>query len=102
MGAQAPTPQNPKIMIVSINNTDEQRSSQSAAMAKEHGTCTVTIYDNNTQCVAYGDSASAIHSSCGVRLNDTRIQSVTFPHTALDFYLPKLVRDGYKVALLDD
>jgi len=89
-------------MTIAIRQTDEQRNRQTKIMCEKFGNNTVTIYDNNAQCIAYGTSARAIQESCGIALNDTKVESVLFPHSALDFYLPKLIRDGHKVVLLDD
>lgn len=89
-------------MTIAMRKTDEMRNRETEIMRAKYGNNTVTIYDNNAQCISYGSSAWAIHESCGVALNDTKIDSVLFPHSALDFFLPKLIRDGHKVVLLDD
>ena len=51
---------------------------------------------------AYEDDARNVAKVCGVTLirqNDTNIAG--FPHHALDTYLPKLVRAGYRLAICD-
>ena len=57
---------------------------------------------------AYGDDAEACSKELGVTLSsvdDMRFwpedRLISFPHHALDAYLPKLVRNGHRVAIVD-
>lgn len=71
-------------------------------MRQEHGKKTVTIFDNNTECVAYLSSANVIADVCGIREDLTNRGACTFKHRQLDTILPQLVAAGYKIAIIDD
>ena len=53
----------------------------------------------------YGDDAEKVARTCGITLStwgyDPMRARVGFPHHALDKYLPKLVRAGYRLAICD-
>lgn len=71
-------------------------------MRQEHGDKTVTIFDNNTECVAYQSSAKVIEDVCQVHEALTIRGALTFKHRQLDTIQPQLVAAGYKVAIIDD
>lgn len=53
----------------------------------------------------YGDDAEKVARTCGITLSTTGYNPMLaiagFPHHALDTYLPKLVRAGYRIAICD-
>lgn len=53
---------------------------------------------------SYEEDAAAVASICGITL--TRYKDGTrlagFPHFSLDTYLPKLIREGHRIAICDE
>ena len=52
---------------------------------------------------SYGSDATIVYGVCGVvqRKDSTGLYVSGFPHHALDIYLPKIIRAGYRIAICD-
>lgn len=77
------------------------RAAKSEEYKQKYGRNTIVLYEIGTQCFAYGQSATEIANATGRTIDhqdDTDI--VTFPKTSEDIYLPRLVREGYKIAII--
>ncbi len=65
----------------------------------------VMLFRRSNWYVAYDRDAEVVSKVLGIALQ-TSIgmfpKQADFPFTALDTYLPKLVRAGYKIAICDD
>lgn len=65
----------------------------------------IMLFRRTNWYVAYGKDAEVVSKELGITLQ-TCIgmfpKQADFPFMALDTYLPKLVRAGYKIAICDD
>ena len=89
---------------VSINNHKRARNIafMNDTKAKHNGDCMV-LFRCGDFYEAYEDDAEACAKHLGITLrNENGVREVAFPHHALDIYLPKLIRRGYRIAIADD
>ncbi len=79
------------------------RAAKSEEYRQKYGTNTIVLYELGTWCKAYGQSATEIAKATGRTIDHQGgIDIVTFPKTSEDIYLPRLVREGYKIAIIQD
>lgn len=92
-----------KIINIQNANRTHERLMKSNEYREKYGTNTIVLYELGTQCKAYGQSATEIAKATGRTIDHQKgIDIVTFPKTSEDIYLPRLVRNGYKVAIIKE
>lgn len=92
-----------KIINIQEANRTHERLMKSNDYREKYGTNTIVLYELGAQCKAYGACAADLARATGVTLDHRNgIDTVTFPKTSEDIYLPRLVREGYKVAILEE
>lgn len=91
------------IRNISSTATQQARAAKSEEYKQKYGRNTIVLYELGTQCKAYGQSATEIARATGITTDHQEgIDIVTFPKTSEDIYLPRLVREGYKIAILEE
>lgn len=91
------------ITDISSTATQQARAAKSEEYKQKYGRNTIVLYELGAQCKAYGQSAMEIAKATGRTIDHQGgIDIVTFPKTSEDIYLPRLVREGYKIAIIQD
>lgn len=91
------------IKDISSTATQQVRAAKSEEYKQKYGRNTIVLYELGTQCKAYGQSATEIAKATGRTIDHQGgIDIVTFPKTSEDIYLPRLVREGYKIAIITE
>ena len=64
---------------------------------------TLTAFDNNQEVVFYGENAEKVASTCNLvpTINSRGIKYLNISRRHTDTVYPKLVKAGYKIAVLD-
>ena len=63
---------------------------------------TVVLFRYRDYYTTYNDDAKRVSEATGCRIAyEGETESVEFPRLMLDVYLPKLVRKGYRIAIID-
>ena len=73
-----------------------------AQIKAKHPDCIVLIRKNDWYLTIEEDAVKA-SETLGITLTKTQSgeRQAGFPHTALDIYLPKLIRAGHRIAIVD-
>lgn len=91
------------ITDISSTATMKARAAKSEEYKQKYGRNTIVLYELGAQCKAYGQSATEIARATGRTIDHQEgIDTVTFPKTSEDIYLPRLVREGYKIAIIKE
>lgn len=91
------------IKDISSTSTQHARAAESEEYKQRYGRNTILLYELGTQCKAYGQSATEIAKATGITIDHQKgIDTVTFPKESEDIYLPRLVREGYKIAIIKE
>lgn len=73
---------------------------RSADAQSKYGTNSLIIFEEGNCCTMYGNAAktaSEVLGRCQIFIG--QIPHLIFPHRALDIYLPKFVRAGYRIII---
>lgn len=82
--------------------TGKVRMAKDAEYREKYGENTIVLFESETTYTCYDISASKVSKSTGIYLNNIDgIISGHFPKRCEDTYFPKLIRDGYKIAILN-
>lgn len=92
-----------KIINIQNANRTHERLMKSNDYREKYGLNTIVLYELGAQCTAYGQSATEIAKATGRTIDHQKgIDIVTFPKTSEDIYLPRLVREGYKIVIIKE
>lgn len=96
---------NMKTLVTDLNVAAfyKRRNEKSENLRAEQGNNTIVLWLNGTKYTAYGQSAYEIGR---YRFSETftegGVNIATFPKQIEDTFFPKLVRDGYKIAIFEN
>lgn len=88
-------------MILTMNTTAEHIRMQEEYKAK-HSDSTIVLFRCGDFYKAYNDDAKRVSDATGCRIaHDKEIRVAEFPRQGLDINLPRLIRKGYRIAIID-
>lgn len=89
-----------KINAAAAQTRIQQRAQETKDIRSKHGNNTIVLFKQGTQYLAYEESAHLVAFKCGIMLKqvDGILYSI-FHESKLDEYLPRLVKEGYKIAI---
>lgn len=88
-------------MILTMNTTAEHIRMQEEYKAK-HSDSTIVLFRSGDVYKAYNDDAKRVSDATGCSISyegETKIAE--FPRQGLDINLPRLIRKGYRIAIID-
>ena len=87
-------------MITSIYNTNDAKNIQfKNDLKQKHNTQhTIVMFRLGNTYKVYQEDAKVLNDKLGPNIENN---SVEFSHNMLDVYLPRLVRCGYRIAIID-
>ena len=89
-------------MILTINSIADNIRRQGEYHAK-YSENTVILFRYSDFYTTYNDDAKRVSETTGCRVTyEGDTESVEFPYMMLDIYLPKLVRKGYRVIIVEE
>lgn len=79
------------------------RSTKAAEVRQKYGVNTIVLYRVGNTYECYNASAEMVHKECKFAIiYHGDIPFLDFKKDCVDWVLPKLVRAGYKICILDD
>jgi DNA mismatch repair protein MutS len=89
-------------MTVSLQNQNDVKNIKALHELKEKYPNTLFMFRCDGFYYVYGDDAKVCAAKLGIRLfNMLATYQGSFPYHALDTYLPRLVRAGYRIAITE-
>ena len=87
-------------MITSIYNTSDAKNIQfkNEFKQKHNAPNTIVMFRLGNTYKVYQEDAKVLNDKLGTNIENN---SVEFSHNMLDVYLPRLVRCGYRIAIID-
>lgn len=88
-------------MILTMESIADNIRRQGECHAK-YNENTIVLFRYRDYYTTYNDDAKRVSEATGCRVaSDGDTDSIEFPRLMLDVYLPKLVRKGYRIAIID-
>lgn len=83
--------------------TQKTKEAKSEEYREKYGQSTIVLFRVGDFWEAYGECAADLARATGVTLSiQNGMKLAAFPKRSEDVYFPKLVREGFKVALVDE
>lgn len=107
-GAQALLLKKEKNMEITIQDicqfaTAKVRAAKDQEFRQKYGSKTIVLFRVGACYVSYDQSAIDLSRECGITLYDySGTSKVDFPSRQLDWVLPRMIRQGFRIAILDE
>lgn len=79
------------------------RAAKSSEMREKYGKNTIVLFDRGDRLVAYNESAEALANATGLTAESiSGIITAEYPKEKDYVFFPRCVREGYKIAIIEE